>query len=143
MASAKLSRWSGLAAMIGGAMWTASWILVSFTEGGTRAVLGLSERGWRTLLLSPAMLFFLAGLVGFHRKQRERSGKLGKIGFVVGLLGVVAMLLGNIAEFWVFELFYGTQQRDWAWMGVGFMLLRVSPTLLTIGTYIRMRDSSW
>src|SRR5438093_7086877 len=96
MASAKLIRWSGLAAMIGGAMWTASWILVSFTEGGTRAVLGLSERGWRTLLLSPAMLLFVAGLVGFHRKQRERSGEIGKICFVDGLLGGVTYFLVNI-----------------------------------------------
>jgi len=144
MASARLIRWSGLAAMIGGAMWTASWILVSFTEDGTRAVLGLSERGWRTLLLSPAMLFFAAGLVGFHRKQRERSGKLGKIGFVVGLLGVVTMLLGNIAEFWVFELFYGTQQPGWAMMGVGwFMMLPIALILFGLATVKARVFSGW
>ena len=143
MASAKLIRWSGLAAMIGGAMWTASWILVSFTEGGTRAVLGLSERGWRTLLDSPAMLFFVAGLVGFHRKQRERSGKLGKIGFVVGLLGVVTMLLGNIAEFWVFELFYGTQQPGWAMMGAGFMMLPIALILFGLATVKARVFSGW
>ena len=143
MASAKLIRWSGLAAMLGGAMWMASWILVSFTEEGTRAVLGLSERGWRTLLLNPAMLFFVAGLVGFHRKQRERSGRLGKMGFVVGLLAVVMMLLGNVAEFWVFELFYGTQQPGWAMMGVGFMMLPIALLLFGLATVKARVFSGW
>jgi len=72
MASPKFNRRGGLFAMLGSLLWTVNWILVSFTGGGTRA-----ERGWRTLLLNPAMLLFMAGLAGFHARQAGRSGQLG------------------------------------------------------------------
>ena len=98
--------------MLGGAMWVAVWILPRVGV----VPLDLSERGWRTLLLNPAMLLFTAGLVAFHRNQRAQSGILGRTGFVVGTLGLLMMLLGNITEFWVFELFYGTQQPGWVMM---------------------------
>lgn len=81
MLSSNLIRSSGLLAMLGSVLWTAAWILV-FTADGTREVFGFSERGWRTLLLNPAMLFFMAGLVGFHAKQAGRSESLERGGFV-------------------------------------------------------------
>ena len=143
MSYADRIRWSGLAAMFGGVLWTLSWILVSFTEDGTRSVLGLSERGWRTVLLNPAMLLFMAGLVGFHAKQAGRPGKLGKAGVAVCLISVGAMLVGNMVEFWVSELFYGTQQPGWAIMGIGFMLLPVGFLLLGVATFKAKVFSGW
>ena len=127
-------RWSGLAAMFGGVLWTLSWILVSFTEDGTRSVLGLSEHGWRTALLNPAMLLFMAGLAGFHARQAGQSGRLGRTGFAVCLLSTGTMLLGNVVEFWVSEYFYGTQRPGWVMMGVGLMMLPAGFVLLGIGT---------
>ena len=143
MSYADRIRWSGLAAMFGGVLWSLSWILVSFTEDGTRSVLGLSERGWRTVLLNPAMLLFVAGLVAFRAKQAGRSGKLGKAGFAVCLISVGAMLVGNVVEFWVSELFYGTQQSGWAMMGVGFMLLPVGLLLFGVATFKAKVFSGW
>ena len=143
MSSTKWIQRSGFLAMLGGALWTATWILVAFTADGTRDVLGFSERGWRTLLLNPAMIFFMAGLSGFHAKQARRSGTLGKTGSVICLLGLGTMLLGNIIEFWVSELFYGTQKPGWAMMGVGFMILAVGLLLFGVGTRRAKVLSGW
>ena len=143
MLSSNLIRWSGLLAVLGGVLWTAPWILVAFTAEGTRDVFGFSERGWRTLLLNPAMLFFMAGLVGFHSRQAGRSGSSGKSGFVICLLGLGTMLVGNIIEFWVSEPFYGTQQPGWAMRGVGFLLLPIGLLLFGIGTLRASVFSGW
>ena len=143
MLSSKLIRWSGFLAVLGGAMWTASWILADSTADGSRDVFGLSERGWQTLLLNPAMLLCMAGLVGFHGKQARRSGIIGKRGFAICLLGLGTMLLGNIIEFWVSELFYGTQQPGWAVFWCGLLLLPIGLLLLGIGTLKARIFSGW
>jgi hypothetical protein len=143
MLSPNLIRWSGLLAVLGSILWTATWILVAFTVGGTQDVFGLSERGWRTLLLNPAMLFFMAGLVGFHAKQADRSGRLAKSGVVICLLGLGTMLLGNIIEFWVSDPLYGTQEPGWEMMGVGLLLLPIGLLFLGIGTLKAGVFSGW
>jgi hypothetical protein len=143
MTPSRLIRWSGFLAVLGGAMWTASWILADSTADGTRDVFGLSERGWRTVLLNPAMLLCMAGVVGFHAKQTGRSGSIGKSGFAICLLGLGTMLLGNIIEFWVSELFYGTQQPGWAVFWCGLLLLPIGLLLLGIGTLKARVFSGW
>ena len=143
MLSSNLIRWSGLLAVLGSILWTATWILVAFTAGGTRDVFAFSERGWRTLLLNPAMLFFMAGLVGFHAKHAGQSGRLAKSGFVVCLLGLETMLLGNIIEFWVSDPFYGTQEPGWEMMGVGLLLLPIGLLLFGIGILKASVFSGW
>jgi hypothetical protein len=89
------------------------------------------------------MLFFMAGLVGFHARQAGRSGKLGKSGLAVGVLGLGTMILGNIIEFWISELFYGTQDPGWQLFGVGFVLLLVGLLLFGIGTLKASVFSGW
>ncbi len=138
MASPKLNRRGGLFAMLGSLLWTVTWIAVLFVGGGTRA-----ERVWRTLLLNPAMLLFMAGLAGFHARQAERSGRLGTTGFAVCLLGAGTMLLGNVVEFWVSDYFYGTQKPGWVMMGVGLMMLPAGFVLLGIGTLRARVFTGW
>ena len=138
MASPKFNRRGGLFAMLGSLLWTVTWILVSFAGGGTP-----TERVWRTLLLNPAMLLFMAGLAGFHARQAGRSGRLGKTGFAVCLLGTGTMLLGNVVEFWVSEHFYGTQVPGWEMMGVGLMMLPAGFVLLGIGTLSARVFTGW
>ena len=43
MRSSAFDRWSGFAAVVGGLVWTASWLLNDQTAEGNRAVLGLTE----------------------------------------------------------------------------------------------------
>lgn len=133
MGNEKRERRGGLAAMLGSLLWVVCWTIVFFVGGGSRA-----ERLWRTLLLNPALLLFMAGLWGFHARQARRSGRLGKTGFSFCMLGTATMLLGNVVEFWVSEYFYGTQTPGWKMMGVGLMMLPVGLFLLGIGT-IRAR----
>ena len=96
----RLIRWTGLAAMLGAAVWWTSWILNGFTRDGTVAVLGLSERGWRTVA-NVALLSFIGGLAGIAVAHASRAGKFAIVGFLTTLLGLVMMLAGNVIEFWV------------------------------------------
>ena len=86
--------------MLGAAVWWTSWILNGFTRDGTVAVLGLSERGWRTVA-NAALLSFMGGLAGIAAAHASRADKVAIVGFRTTLLGLVAMLAGNVIEFWV------------------------------------------
>ena len=100
MTPSQLIRWTGLAAMLGAVVWWTSWILNSFTGDGTVAVLGLSERGWRTVA-NAALLSFIGGLAGITAAHASRAGKFAIVGFLTTLLALVVMLAGNVIEFWV------------------------------------------
>ena len=100
MTPSRLIRWTGLAAMLGAAVWWTSWILNGFTRDGTVAVLGFSERGWRTVA-NAALLSFIGGLAGLAAAHPSRAGRVAIVGFLTTLLGLVAMLAGNVIEFWV------------------------------------------
>ncbi len=138
MENARLSRQGGLFAMLGSLLWVACWTIVFFVGGGSRA-----ERLWRTLLLNPAILLFMAGLWGVHARQAPRSGRLGKTGLAICLLGTATMLLGNVVEFWVSEQFYGTQTPGWVMMGVGLVMLPGGLFLLGIGTIRERVFTGW
>ncbi len=120
-------------------MWAVSWTLNAFTQDGTRAVLGLSERGWRRLL-DPALLFLIAGLTAHQLRSARRLRTLGKIGFVTSLVGLVAMLVGNVIEFWIGELLYvdvpgkfePTDHVGWYMFLTGFVILSIGLILLGI-----------
>ena len=86
--------------MLGAAVWLTSWILKGFTRDGSVAVLGLSERGWRTVA-NAALLSFIGGLAGLAAAHASRAGKVAIVGFLTTQLGLVAMLAGNVIEFWV------------------------------------------
>jgi hypothetical protein len=85
----------------------------------------------------------MVGLLGFHAKQAERSTSLGKSGFVVCLLGLGTMALGNVIEFWISGPFYGTQAPGWAIMGVGLLILPVGLLLFGIATLRAGIFSGW
>ena len=149
MSSSKLIRQSGLLAMVGGAIWTTSWILNSLTEDGTRAVLGLSERGWRRAL-DPAMLFFMAGLVGLYARHKRHSGKLLKAGFIITFVSLVTMLAGNVLEWWVRDFIYARGPEHhrlgslgWTISGLGFMIQPVGFILLGVATLKAKVLSGW
>lgn len=112
-------RRSGVLAMLGGALWMVSWTFNAFTADGTRAVMGLSERGWRTVL-NPALLFFLAGLAGLYAKQAGRMGKVGRTGFFIGVVGLMTTIVGNVAEFWILE---PADHRGWHIFLTGLVIL--------------------
>ena len=117
-------------AMLGGALWAASWSFNSFTEDGTRAVLGLSERGWRRLL-DPALACLIVALVAYKRRYAWPGSRAAVFGWSTATLGLVAMLVGNVIEFWIGELLYvnvpgqfkPSDHVGWALFLAGLMIL--------------------
>ncbi|HUE84747.1 MAG TPA: hypothetical protein VMO26_01595 [Vicinamibacterales bacterium] len=134
MTPSPLIPWTGMGAILGGAIWTLSYVMNALTQDGTRAVLGLSEPGWRTVL-NPAMVFFMAALLGFHRQRRNRLHRLGLAGLLVSIVALLAMLVGNILEFWVFP---PSNHAGWITFLGGFFLLGLGNMALGAGA-IRSR----
>jgi len=131
---ARLSRRRGLLAIVGSLLWVATAVLFGFTGGGGSR----GEAILRTVLMNPALWFFIVGLMGFQQRQARRSGRLGAAGFAICLLGAGLMLLGNITEIWVYKYLHGVLEARWTpgWraMGVGLMLLPPGFIVLGIGT---------
>lgn len=134
MDDAHRSRRGGLFAIVGSLLWVATDVLFGFTGGGGSR----GEAVLRTVLMNPALLFLIVGLVGFHQRQAKRSGWLGTAGFAICLLGTGLMLLGNVTEIWVYRYLHGVLEARWApgWraMGVGLVMLPVGFIVLGIGT---------
>ena len=129
MTSPTWIRLSGLAALLGGLVWTISWLLNAQTAEGNRAVLGLTEGNLRAMLNLPVLLL-LAGLVGLYRLHAGRCGKLGILGFGLTLLGMALLLVGNITEYGL--LGDPTDGRGWALIGFGFLVIPVGMLLFGI-----------
>ena len=101
-----LERWGGQVALLGGLLWTASWLLnVSLTDSsgeGTR--LGLTEGNARAIL-NPAILLIIVGVLAFQRwVERRPSVSRAGAAALVTILGLLLLLTGNLLEFGV----YGT-----------------------------------
>ncbi len=119
----------GALAILGGALWALSWSFNSLTQDGTRAVLGLAERGWRRLL-DPALAFLIVALFAYRRRYSWPGSRAAVFGWSIAVLGLVAMLVGNIIEFWIGELLYldvpgqfePTDHLGWALFLAGLMI---------------------
>lgn len=134
MDKAHLSRRRGLLAIVGSLLWVATGVLFGFTGGGGSR----GEAVLRTVLMNPALWFFIVGLIGFHERQAKRSGPLGVAGFAISLLGTSLILVGNVTEIWVYKYLHGVVEARWTpgWraMGVGAMLLPAGLVVLGIST---------
>lgn len=143
MDKAHLSRRRGLLAIVGSLLWVATAVLFGFTGGGGSR----GEAVLRTVLMNPALWFFIVGLMGFHQRQARRSGRLGAAGFAICLLGAGLMLIGNITEIWVYMYFHGVLEARWTpgWraMGVGAMLLPAGFVVLGISTLKAAVFTGW
>lgn len=97
MNSSNLIRWSGLAALLGGALLLVADLLnltptsASFSETVTTTSYAV-ESGLRLL----GGMLVLLGLVGFYARQSEASGTPGFVGFLAAFAGT-SLLLG---AFW-------------------------------------------
>ena len=100
MSSSNLIRWSGLSALVGGALMIASDVI--------NAVLFPGEQGSQVMLSSTwfivqilglvALVLITLGLVGLYACQAQQAGSLGLIAFVIafaGMLMVFGLLWGE------------------------------------------------
>jgi O-antigen/teichoic acid export membrane protein len=90
-----LLRWSVLLCVPGGLLWALSPVGVHLSELRFHT----PNVFWK--LFPSAPLLLLVGLVGLHFLVSGRSGWLERIGFVVALLGLVLILVGDVGEFWL------------------------------------------
>ena len=109
MASSDLIRWGGLAAMLSGALVIAMMLLT-----------GLVAEGFFYLLIL-AFLLLAVALPGLHAQQAGRSGLMGRIGFVVTLIGAVAIAVLSAAVA-VAENFFGFDPEGSAVIGIVFLV---------------------
>ena len=113
MSSAKLIRWSGLAAMAGGIVLAIIGIVtglaeMSMPEEEAMSVIARTNVWQITMpLMLAAMILVLLGLVGLYGRQAEQAGSFGLIAFVfafvgtalaVGLMWVFAFVVPALAE---------------------------------------------
>ena len=93
MPFANLVRWSGPAAMVGGALWVVVFVLFALRPSGPelqppyRSFEGLGIAGVLSLLL------IVAGMVGLHARSKEAYGGLGTAGFVLALVGAALSIV--------------------------------------------------
>jgi len=95
MLPGNLIRWSGLAAMVGGALWGIVFVLFASRSSGpglTPPYRSFEGLGLPTLL---SLLLIVSGFVGVHIWRREVYGRLGTAGFVLALVGVVVSVVSG------------------------------------------------
>ena len=96
-----LERWGGQVAILGGVLWTASWLLnVSLTDSsgeGTR--LGFTEGNARAIL-NPAILLIVVGVLAFkrHLERHPSVSGAGRAALATSA-GLLLLLTGNLMEF--------------------------------------------
>ncbi len=130
MASLALIRMGGLAAMLGGTLWALWYVGASLVGSGAYETYNR---------LMPAVLVLLAvGLLAFYAVQNASHGWVGRVGFVVAVVGLVVMIAGNMVEFWTFsEEAYGPDSlRNSAWMafGLGLFTFYIGTVLFGVDT---------
>jgi hypothetical protein len=90
MSTANLTRLSGMAAMLGGALFAAAWLL-AFASGDP----GSAENSVSRWVGLAAFTFLLLGLVGLYSAQNEEAGVVGFIGFLLAFVGA-AVIIGYV-----------------------------------------------
>ena len=142
MASPRLIRWSGLAAMLGGLLLMVLGALAHMAEAKATKVLGLSEAVYGRMNTA-SLLLLAAGLAGLYARQAGRFGRLGVAGFVLAFIGFALMVLGNVIESWISDLMFADvplgefkpgAHAGWGIFLIGLCVLAVGLVLVGIAT---------
>jgi hypothetical protein len=90
----------------------------------------------RNRLIPASLLLIGAGVVALHFILRDNTGRLGRVSVTLSLSGVALMLVGNVAEFWLFSgLAYGPMNARalaWSLFLLGGLLLLVGLAMLLV-----------
>jgi hypothetical protein len=105
MSSSSLIRWSGLAAMLGGALWAAGAVLTASKPrgciGAECAFRPMREFGALDAVVALlAVLLLTVGVAGLVVLARSvgRFGKMGKTGVVIGAVGAALIVIASLIQ---------------------------------------------
>jgi hypothetical protein len=133
MATSRFDRWSGLAGLVGGALWAivfAIHALRASAEGSDAPYVSLHGLGVAGLL---SVLLVAVGFVGLDMHMPSDwggpgYGNLGRAGYVVALVGILMLILSGAS--WGFDM-------------LGFFILMVGSLLVGVATLTRRVLPRW
>ena len=107
-------RWRGLAALAGGLLWVAIWLLYLATHGIGESdqqgrLLGLTHYDFGKFLV-PALLLIGIGLFSLPKSEDGVLGSLGRVGFTVAIAAMAIMTVAVASLYWPWPL--GAYDRD-------------------------------
>src|ERR671916_3058813 len=114
-AFSKFLPWSGLAAMLGGVLFSGKvlWNMIGLRPSHATDV--------TDLLFFFAPLFLLIGMAGFCTLCAQRYGTLGKMGCIISLSGLAVGTIGSLVGVWIEPL------RLADWLGFRFLCIGLVP----------------
>lgn len=138
LSSSNAIHWGSLGALVAGAAWIASFIVVIFDSAskGLIPVFGFPYSDLGRTIYIVVLMSVLWGLVGLHACQETLYGRLGRIGFLVAYVGSTLALVG-LGLTWLFRgnvfgqepaitLGLSGMVTGLMLLGVGFLLLGVA-----------------
>lgn len=139
MSSWDSTRWGGLAAVLGGALWMALRPLVLSTWAVP--VFGLDYVNYNRMMVVPLILL-IAGAVAL----RHFVGRGGRWGVALVVLGLAASLVGVMIEFWWAGGLSGNRQGamlGWGIYGLGLLGQAIGLAVFGIGALRSRRLPYW
>ena len=121
-------RWSVLLCVPGGILWMLSPLGIYLSEYrySTAAVF------WRLFPAAPALI--LLGLVGLYAWLPNRPGWLIKAGYVLALVGLLLVILGDVGKYWLdLDDVYLMTAPAYRALRLGFLVLAGGTMLLGVG----------
>src|ERR671917_2542922 len=109
VASSRTVRWRGLSAMLGGALFVVSAVVIASMPrgciGDECASRTMRETGVAGALLMLALLLVVIGAAGLVILARDaaRFGSLGKTGIVLGAIGAALPVIGSVIQGILFD----------------------------------------
>jgi hypothetical protein len=91
--SGNLIRWSGLAAMVGGALWVILFVLFALRSSGPGLTSPYRSFEGLSLPILLSLLLIVSGFVGVHIWRREVYGRFGTVGFVLAIVGAIVSVV--------------------------------------------------
>jgi hypothetical protein len=97
--SSTLIRWGGQAAVLGGILFAAVFLLINLMIYGLKVIRGalLESHAFAHMLDAPMFLLLAVGALALYLRQKERFGRLGKVGYYLTFGGFALAAIGGLA----------------------------------------------
>lgn len=131
-------KWSGILCVPGGALWALSPTGVYISNFAFHTPNVFWKMFW------PAPLLIILGLIGIQLRQSERSGLLEKLGFLVAVLGLVMVIVGDIGLYWLgIDDIYIVTAPAYGTFRIGLLVVAVGSILFAVASPREGALPSW